>query len=94
MATPNTQVSLIYPDWDQLDRDERCDVMDGLATIAPEDKRCDVIYCYGDASKRADTVVCERLFEQFNIGDRAGLHVRSMSVGDMVQFRDSFTGAW
>jgi hypothetical protein len=27
---------------------------------------------------------CEELFERFNIGDRAGLRCRSMSVGDVV----------
>ena len=29
-------------------------------------------------------VVLESLFEQFNIGDRAGLRIRSLSVGDVV----------
>lgn len=29
-----------------------------------------------------------RLFEQFNIGDREGLRVRSMSVGDLVEIDD------
>lgn len=29
-------------------------------------------------------VVLESIFEQFNIGDRAGLRIRSLSVGDVV----------
>ena len=36
-----------------------------------------------DADTDAD---CEGLFERFNIGDHAGLRVRSLSVGDVVAF--------
>ena len=30
-------------------------------------------------------VTLEMLFEQFNIGDRGGKHIRSLSVGDLVE---------
>ncbi len=33
-----------------------------------------------------------RLFEQFNIGDHGGLHIRSMSVGDKVRLEGR--GTW
>jgi hypothetical protein len=87
-----TQVQLIYPEWERLDRDERFSVSMGELVLDPSDPRCGVIYCYTDESDAADKVVCERLFEQFNIGDYGGTYVRSMSVGDMVRFRDSFAG--
>jgi len=40
----------------------------------------------------ADTEAdCEALFERFNVGDRAGLRIRSFSVGDVVAFESGRT---
>lgn len=33
-----------------------------------------------------ELVVCDELFERFNIGDHGGKQIRSMSVGDKVVF--------
>jgi hypothetical protein len=40
----------------------------------------------GDAPTRTQGATADYLFERFNIGDRAGLPVRSMSVGDIILF--------
>ena len=37
-----------------------------------------------------EKMVCEELFEQFNIGDHGGKRIRSMSVGDKIVF-DNYT---
>lgn len=42
-------------------------------------------------TKGDDERACEVLFEQFNIGDRAGLRCRSMSVGDVIAFSSGRT---
>lgn len=35
---------------------------------------------------------CDHLFAQFNVGDKGGLHVRSMSVGDKIRLEGR--GTW
>ncbi|HET6416715.1 MAG TPA: hypothetical protein VMW52_04655 [Phycisphaerae bacterium] len=69
-------------------RDERVAARDDAALL-PKGKydvtaRIDV----GDiGTSPADCIsAADALFERFNIGDRAGLSVRSMSVGDVVAF--------
>ena len=44
--------------------------------------------CVHDTTYYDDTearVVCDEMFERFNIGDHGGKNIRSMSVGDIVQ---------
>ena len=82
------KAQLFYPNWDKLQKagpEALYSVMRG--ELADDPSVYELIW-EGDIGveniKVGQKVVCEYLFEEFNIGKRKGLQVRSMSVGDVV----------
>lgn len=53
-------------------------------TLVYEEERDELL------SFNEELIVCDELFERFNIGDHGGKNIRSMSVGDKVAF-DNYT---
>jgi hypothetical protein len=47
----------------------------------------------GEVEANSTHDALEALFEKFNVGDRGGLKIRSMSVGDMVLLKDGENSA-
>ena len=81
------RVQLYYANWHELTRipDDQgtfiAVVQRGEQLLDEEFYDC-VYRCELNCETPID--VCNKLFEQFNFGDRGGCKVRSMSVGDLV----------
>lgn len=69
---------IYYLDWDKTDRDERWE-----ATMRGAFVGVDKYTRVGTYEAESDTPFIE-IFEEFNIGNRGGYPVRSMSVGDIL----------
>lgn len=80
---------LVYANWEKLhelpdDRKLLCEVMFGKV-LEDNPEYYDTVF---EGETDDPTKLPDELFERFNIGDRGGKHVRSMSVGDLVIFED------
>jgi hypothetical protein len=92
---PELPVHLIYFDWNRLEALGREEGRASWLTLVTcgeyvGDAHPEVYETVYETTGDGDDpeAICNHLFEQFNIGDRGGLRVRSMSVGDVVEVGD------
>lgn len=75
------EINVYYISYDKTDADERWAAQKGM--LLPVDK-FDLVSTYQDTAESVLDVL-DQAFQKFNIGDRDGKRIRSMSVGDVVQ---------
>lgn len=83
------KATIYYVDENKTDRFERDDARMGKLLPADKFRKVTEIQLPACFEPRTDgpdwrLSLCETLFERFNIGDRGGLRVRSMCVGDVI----------